>query len=114
MDNLSTLFTVGELREALESLSENVDLVYSQALERIEQQGKRQRQLAEEVLMWVACTERQLSVKELQLALASAPGRSKLEDYMYPAVQLTSVCAGLVIIEQKSHLVRFVRKCLGL
>jgi hypothetical protein len=49
---------------------------------------------------------RRLSVKELQLALAVSPGRPGVLDYVYREHILTAVCAGLVVIDTESRIIR--------
>jgi hypothetical protein len=110
MDSLADLLNPGEIRDALGMLSREVDPAYRRVMERIKQQDQRRKLLAIKVLSWITYARRQLSVQELQHALAVAPGRSGVGDYIYPESVLTAVCAGLVVIDEESHVVRFVRK----
>src|ERR1700733_11790295 len=99
-----------DLLNPLGTLSQEVDPAYERVMERIRRQDKRRKLLAMQVLSWMTYARRQLSVQELQHALAVAPGRSGVGDYIYPDSVLTAVCAGLVVIDEESHVVRFVRK----
>jgi hypothetical protein len=114
MDSLSDLLNPGEIQDALENLSQEIDPAYKQAMVRIKQQDERRLMLAMQILSWMTYARRQLSLKELQYALAVtvAPGRSKSElgKYLYPDYILTAVCAGLVVIDEESRGVRFVRE----
>jgi len=110
MDSLTDLLNPGEIREALGMLSREVDPAYERVMKRIKTQGQRRKLLATKVLSWITYARRELSVQELQHALAVAPGRSGVEDYIYPESVLTAVCAGLVVIDEETHVVRFVRK----
>ena len=112
MDSLLDKLNPGEIRDALEKLSEEIDPAYEQVMMRIENQATPYVVLARKVLSWITYARQQLSVKELQHALAVVPGRSSVDDYIYPSSKLTSVCAGLVIIDEKSQIVRFVREFL--
>ena len=96
-----------DIRAALESLSDSIDVAYEQVMARIEEQTENRKMLARRVLSWVTYSRRQLSLKELQHALAVAPGMKEIDQDL-----LTSVCVGLVVLDEKSSIIRFVReKC---
>jgi hypothetical protein len=111
MDSLSRLLRPKEIRAALESLSDSIDVAYEQVMARIEEQTESRKALAGRVLSWVTYSRRQLSLKELQHALAVAPGMKEIdEDDIYDQDLLTSVCVGLVVLDEKSSIIRFVRE----
>ena len=112
MDSLLDKMNPGEIRDALDKLAEEIDPAYEQVMVRIENQARPYTDLARKVLSWITYACQQLSVMELQHALAVAPGRSSVDDYIYPSSKLTAVCAGLVVIDEESQIVRFVRKLL--
>ncbi|KAI9642687.1 hypothetical protein NHQ30_008418 [Ciborinia camelliae] len=56
--------------EAVDKIPEGLNGVYGQILERLGSQSIRRRNLAREILLWVCCTTRPLSWKELQCALS--------------------------------------------
>jgi hypothetical protein len=97
--------------EALNNLPNDIDDIYNQAMERIEQQPKPDRELAERVLSWITYARRPLSVEELQHALAVSPKmtRMNLRALVFDW-KLTSVCAGLVVIDEQ-RIVRLAREC---
>jgi hypothetical protein len=98
MNSLSRHLNAGEVLEALETLSSNVDQAYDQVMLRIEQQDQYRRNLAMKILCWVAFGFK-LPLEALQHALAVAPGRYDLADYLCNEDTLTGVCAGLIRIE---------------
>jgi len=102
-----------DIRAALESLSDSIDVAYEQVMARIEEQTENRKMLARRVLSWVTYSRQQLSLKELQHALAVAPEMKEIdEDDIYDQDLLTSVCVGLVVLDEKSSIIRFVReKC---
>jgi hypothetical protein len=111
VDWLSSLFRATDIRAALENMSGAEGHVYAQVMERIEGQAEDRRQLARRVLSWITYSRRQLSVKELQHALAVSPGQTQLcEEDIYHVDTLTSVCAGLVVIDEESGVIGFVRE----
>jgi hypothetical protein len=111
MDSLSRLLRPREIRNALESLSDSIDVAYEQVMARIEEQIESRKLLARRVLSWVSYSRRQLPLKELQHALAVAPGMKEIdEEDIYKQDLLTSVCVGLVVLDEKSGIIRFVRK----
>lgn len=111
MNSLSDSLCASEIRTALESLSQSIDVAYEQVMERIEQQTKSRKMLARRVLSWVTYSRRHLSLKELQHALAVAPGMKEVdEEDIYNQDLLTSVCVGLVVLDEQSSIIRFVRE----
>lgn len=82
---------------------------YDEAMRRIQSQEEGFRNLAEQILSWIVWAVRPLTVPELQHALSIEPGDDELdEDNFLDANDLTSVCAGLVIIDQERQLIRLV------
>lgn len=62
-----------------------------------------------DVLMWITCSKRQLSPRELQEALGVEPETLFMDKDNVPQVNdIVSVCAGLVEIEKESEVIRLV------
>ncbi|OAL24496.1 hypothetical protein AYO22_05285 [Fonsecaea multimorphosa] len=109
MDNLAKSLNRRELRQALDSLPEELDEIYEQAMLRIKNQDERRAALAYKVLYWISYSLRPLTVMELQHALAVEPGDDDLdEDGLYEPELMVSVCAGLVTVDEESHQIRLV------
>ena len=74
---------------------------------RIEMQEEGLSKLAKQVLSWIICAKRPLTTLELQHALAVEIGESKLdEEKLLPIENMISVCAGLVIVDNGSNILR--------
>ncbi|KGO75415.1 hypothetical protein PITC_081010 [Penicillium italicum] len=59
--------------------------------------------------MWITRAKRQLTIKELQHALAVRPGLDELdEENISHITDILSACAGLVIVDDESNIVRLV------
>jgi len=111
MDSLLGKLNTREVRKALQELPKGVDDTYEEAMIRIEQQDKPRAQLAEQVLAWITYAFRPLSVKELQHALAIKLETTSLDpESIIDEEVLTSVCAGLVVVDNKQHTVCLVRE----
>jgi hypothetical protein len=97
-----------EVLNALERLPHNITEIYDDAMVRIEQQHKVDKELAHQVLSWIVYARRPLTVEELQYAVSVSPGMTELDPkgVIYKE-KLTSVCAGLVVVE--SGTIRLVR-----
>ena len=112
MDTLRGQPTKGDIKQALQHLAKGIaglDKTYEQAIERINDQGSRVRDLAKRILGWIIHAKRPLSTAELQHALAVRTGTTHLDKDYLPSVQvLRSVCAGLVTIDEHSGIVRLV------
>ena len=82
---------------------------YDQAMERINEQIPGHRELAKQVLSWIACAKRPLSTAELQHALSVELGDSTLRvDGLLQIDDMVAVCAGLVTIDEESNIIRLV------
>lgn len=112
MNSLISLPTWGDIKQALQNLAkgiEGLDNIYEQGMKRIEDQGSGSRELARQILTWIIRAKRPLSAKELQYALAVKPYTVKLDKDYLPGIHiLQSVCAGLVIVDKESHIIRLV------
>ncbi|KAJ7445358.1 hypothetical protein B0H11DRAFT_1635712, partial [Mycena galericulata] len=110
IDSLSTKNTIREVRQALNTLPASLYSSYEIVIQRIDAQSNDDRKTAHSTIIWVANAKRPLTVEELQVALAVKPGMKKLdeeEDFTDIDIIL-SVCAGLVIVDKKSSVVRLV------
>jgi len=76
---------------------------------RVEGQVQDQEELAKQVLSWITCAKRPLTILELQHALAIEISDSELDEENLPQVEdMVSVCAGLVTIDEESGIIRLV------
>ena len=99
------LSTLAQLPKGTEAL----DKAYSDAIKRIEGQLSGHRTLATNVLSWITYAQRPLTTRELCHALAVEPGDLELDQDNIPDVEyMVSVCAGLVIIDDESKIIRLV------
>jgi hypothetical protein len=100
------------VKSTLNTLSKGaaaLDDAYSEALERIEGQRASHFQLAKNVLTWITLAKRPLTTAELCCALAVEPGEAALDPENKPDVDdIVSVCAGLVVVDQESAIIRLV------
>ncbi|SJL14209.1 uncharacterized protein ARMOST_17664 [Armillaria ostoyae] len=116
MDSLAQTTTPKILRVALGKLPDNMASAYDKTLERINSQGKYDRELAYCIFGWIAFTRCSLTVSELQHALAVEPDTTTLDpDNICSEDLLGSVCGGLVVIMDqtgwyRNPIVRFVHK----
>jgi ankyrin repeat protein len=78
-------------------------------MERIEYQNPNSQELAKQILGWITCAKRPLMTTELQHAMAVEFGSSKMdEENLTEITDMTSVCAGLVTVDEKSGIIRLV------
>jgi hypothetical protein len=112
IDSLSNNTTEKEVKSTLTTLSKGaaaLDYAYSEALERIKSQRASHSKLAKNILTWITFTKRPLTTAELCCALAVEPGETKLDPENKPDVDdIVSVCAGLVVVDQESNIIRLV------
>ena len=86
-----------------------LDAAYSGALQRIEGQLDNDRELAKRVLSWITFAKRSLTTAELCCVLAVEPDKAEIDpENVYNSEDLVSVCAGLVVVDQESGIIRLV------
>lgn len=112
MDSLKDKKSPKAIKKALKDLPtgpQALDLAYREAISRIQDQMDGLRSLAIQALGWLTCARRHLSVTELLHALAIDIGESKFdEENLDDADEVLSVCAGLVIVDNESDIIRLV------
>jgi hypothetical protein len=111
LDSISRTHSENEILRAIMNLPKGVDETYDRALDRIRDQNDEDAELAKRILTWISLAFRPLSVQELQCALSVVRGMKELQaqDIIFQG-KLTSVCAGLVVIDEESQIVRLVRE----
>lgn len=109
MDSLATKRTPKAVQEALQNLPREIGDTYDKAMERIEATNDDDdRKIAMNFLLWITFSARPLSVAEVEHASAISDRATDVEeDEILGAGDLTSLCAGLVMIDA-SEIVRFV------
>lgn len=97
--------------QALGRLPIELEGSYDDAISRIERQPNQHRSRAKQVLSWISFTLRPLTVMELRQALAVELGSRELDKSCLPAqTRLVSVCAGLVVVDRQSQVIRLVHE----
>ncbi|KAJ7586734.1 ankyrin repeat-containing domain protein, partial [Mycena floridula] len=109
MDSLTSKHNKKSLLAALSTLPKEIEESYDETLSRIRMQSAEDCALAFRVLSWLTHAQRSLRVRELQHALAVSPETAEmdLEDIVEVNI-LTSVCAGLVIVDSSSSVIHLV------
>ncbi|KAJ7150077.1 ankyrin repeat-containing domain protein [Mycena crocata] len=109
IESLATKNTIKAVRTTLQDLPKDLGKTYDDAMARINSQNDDDKQLARNILTWVAYAKRLLSVAELCEALAIEHGTSHLDADNLVAIDIIlSVCSGLIIVDEAMSLVRLV------
>ncbi|KAJ7038944.1 ankyrin repeat-containing domain protein [Mycena alexandri] len=94
IQSLSTKNTIKALQEAMKELPKSLDDSYDIAMQRIDDQTEEDKNIARSTLIWVANAKRPLN---------------RLDKDNVPDINIIlSVCAGLVIVDKESSVVRLV------
>ncbi|RMZ68355.1 ankyrin [Pyrenophora seminiperda CCB06] len=111
-DSLQDKRTTKYVKLTLANLSKGsaaLDDAYKEAIQRIEGQLSGDYELAKRVLSWITYARRPLTTTEICSALAVEPDEAELDPENIPDVEdLLSVCAGLVVVDQESDVIRLV------
>lgn len=101
-----------QIRKAIERFknsSEAYDDAYDETMERIEQQGQYAQEIAKTIFGWVLLSTRELSIWEIQHALAVELDEPELDDTnIIDVPELMSICKGLVTIDGQTNSFKFV------
>jgi hypothetical protein len=100
------------IRAALKNLpsgSNAYDHTYKDTMIRIEEQVNDQEELAKQALSWITCTQRPLTILELQYTLTIEVGEPELDkDNLLEIRDIVSVYIGLVTINKQSNIICLV------
>ena len=111
IDSLVSQRTAWDVQKALETLPTEMNDTYDEAMKRIQSQSGTDRKLAERVLSWITYSRRPLSYQELQHGLAVTPEMTDMiTEALVDKSFLIDICAGLVVIDNQSHIIRLTRK----
>ena len=111
VDSLVSQRSAWEVRNTLKNLPTEVNATYDEAMKRIQRQSTVDRKLAERVLSWITYSRRPLTYQELQHALAVTPQMTDMiTEALVDKCFLIDICAGLVVIDNQSHIIRLARK----
>ncbi|KAF1945219.1 hypothetical protein EJ02DRAFT_60371 [Clathrospora elynae] len=112
VDSLQDKQTTKAVKTSLAKLTKGaaaLDVAYAEAIQRIEGQLKGYRELAKRVLSWITFAKRPLTTTEICCALAVEPEETEIDpDNVPDSEDIVSVCAGLVVVNQESALIRLV------
>lgn len=101
--------SVKHVRNKLQTLPTTLTGTYDDVMQRIKDQAPDHVRLALKALAWVSYAFRPLSLRELQHALAVEPGDKDMdEDLIMDGQSITQLCAGLVIVDQRTNVVNLV------
>jgi hypothetical protein len=111
MDSLVSRRSARAVLDTLKSLPTEVNATYDESMERIQRESLVDRTLAKRVLAWITYARRPLSYEELQHALAVTPEMTNMDtEALVDKLFLIDICAGLVVIDEQSTIIRLVRK----
>jgi hypothetical protein len=111
IDSLVSQRSALDVQNALKNLPTEVNATYDEAMKRIQRQSAADRKLAERVLSWIAYSRRPLSYQELRHALAVTPQMTDMiTEALVDNFFLIDICAGLVVMDDQSHIIRLARK----
>ena len=108
INNILGQTTRGQVIEALKALPSGLAENIGFTVEHIRSQhpqSRAQATLAMNVLLWLSHAKRPLKVNELQHAVATRPGESRLEDLTDPDF-FVHCCFGLVMINKETSIIR--------
>ena len=109
MDSLVSKHNPRAVRTALENLPAGLEDTYQKVLQRIDSQNADDREMANTVLLWLCCAQRPLTLSELQHALSLDTDCLEFDPQSVTEQDLLlSICAGLVIVDPESGIIRLV------
>jgi hypothetical protein len=110
LDALCGCVNAKEVRRTLEGFPSRIEQVYLRTWERILKHNSDHITLVKFVLVWVLNSSRSMTIDELERAVATCSITHKYEaGQVVPGAILMSICQGLVVVEEESHMVRLVR-----
>ncbi|KAI9148357.1 putative ankyrin repeat protein [Paramyrothecium foliicola] len=116
LESLAGEQTVKALRKALKEITKGpntyqsaYDRAYEKVMERINGQRPQETTLAIQLLSWLACAKKNLSIEELREALTVEVGLDYLDETNTPDIARTvALCAGLVTVEDEGKSLQLI------
>ncbi|KAI2842336.1 hypothetical protein CBS76997_10291 [Aspergillus niger] len=112
LDSLEGKLSVTATQRALKKLPSGTDaynIAYEEAMERINGKTAGEKELAFQIIAWITCARKPLKITELQHGLAVEIEETEFDTENLPDVQdMEAACAGLVTVDEKSHIIRLV------
>ncbi|RHZ43686.1 uncharacterized protein CDV56_101993 [Aspergillus thermomutatus] len=112
MEHLMDKPSIGLLKKALQTLPQGrkgLTETYQQAIMRINRQSEDLQTIAWQALSWIAYSKRAILSEELRHALATHPSMIDFDqDYLLDTGLITSSCAGLIVKDTETDIVRLV------
>ena len=112
MQSLKDKVSIRKIKEALAQLprgsgSAASKIAYDETMNRIRGQEKGFCDLAIATLSWISLAKSRLTLRELQCALSVEPGDTTMGEANFVDEEtLSSVCAGLIVVDHESRIVR--------
>ncbi|KAL8699529.1 MAG: hypothetical protein Q9201_005957 [Fulgogasparrea decipioides] len=101
--------SVKHVRNKLRTFPSTLKGTYDDVMERVENQEPDHRRITLKAMAWVCYAFQAFLLKELQHALAVEPGDTVVdEDLVIFGQSTTSLCAGLVVVDQRTDIVNLV------
>ncbi|KAJ7847153.1 ankyrin repeat-containing domain protein [Mycena olivaceomarginata] len=109
IDPLMTEHSAGDVEDALMNLSSGLDDTYAGIVDRINTEPAHDKQLAWRTIFWVLNAKTPLQRSRLLEALSVRPGSTSPNPNRQPKMDIVlSVCAGLVVIDEKDDKVHLI------
>jgi hypothetical protein len=112
VDAIQSKCSLGDIKKVVEMLPTELDAVYQEAMQRIDDQDRHNACTARKALSWIVYGRHTLSPSLLLEALAVKlnPPKGIVRDDPMDINVLMSLCAGLLVVDTQSDVVRLVRK----
>ncbi|KAF2462799.1 uncharacterized protein BDR25DRAFT_247717, partial [Lindgomyces ingoldianus] len=111
-DSLLDKRTAKDVTLTLAGLSKGsvtLDHAYKHAIQRIEGQLSGGFELAKKIISWTTYAKRPITTDEISCTIAVEPEKAELDqENKHDVEDLVSVCAGLVVVDQESTVIRLV------
>ncbi|CAJ2506546.1 Uu.00g006760.m01.CDS01 [Anthostomella pinea] len=99
--------TLGEMEDALESLSHDLTEAFKDTVLRIKTLPKSRCRLGMDALMWVSHAKRPLTLEELLDVLVVRPGLARVNAKYRPSlITVLDCCQGLLVMDQETRVIR--------
>ncbi|CAO2651325.1 Nn.00g096220.m01.CDS01 [Neocucurbitaria sp. VM-36] len=99
LDELALAWTVSQVEQILEEVPQDMDLLYTRALEIMSRKPNSAKSIARAILMWTVCSVRPLTLPELQTALQIDLG----DEIRELEAAIASLCAQLIHVDKKGR-----------
>ncbi|KAI1866917.1 hypothetical protein JX265_007493 [Neoarthrinium moseri] len=107
LEDISTSTSITSLKDTMRHCPAGLDAIYARFLDKLASQTRHRRTLASDILNWICCAARPLTLNDLEAALSTSVTKGIVDDDDKPFRRtILDICGPFIAISPGSNLIR--------